>query len=321
MPARAWDEEGHVIVTELAVRLLGDDAPEFIRNAAARARLSFLSAEPDRWRNMQLPPMGHINSPDHYIDIELLELYGLTPQTLPPFRYDYVAAMVRHKAAHPDQAYHYDPSKDNDRSKEWPGFAPYRISELYVQLKSSWRTLNTYEKYADVAGDAAIQNCREDIVYLMGILSHYVGDCAQPLHTTKHFNGWVGENPKGYTTDTKFHQHIDGGVISAAKIRAEGLFERLPTAPRAVAEQPESGVFRDVVAYCLETFAWVEPIYELEKRGAFRAESESFAEGTRFIEDRLVAGAVMLAGLWDAARRDAGIDAYREKSFQRRRGE
>ena len=39
----------------------------------------------------------------------------------------------------------------------------------------------------------------------MGVMGHYVGDGSQPLHTTVHFNGWVGDNPKGYTTKQTFH--------------------------------------------------------------------------------------------------------------------
>jgi hypothetical protein len=312
-PVHAWDETGHVIVTELAVKLLGDNAPEFLKTSAARARLNFLCAEPDRWRNLRLAPMGHINNPDHYIDFELLALYDLTPQTMPSYRYDFVAAMARYKALHPDKDFQYDASKDDDRSKEWPGFVPYRICEVYAQLRSSWRTLNTYEKYRDKVSEAALENCRQNIIYLMGILSHYVGDCSQPLHTTKHFNGWVGENPNGYTTSSKFHALIDGGVIDAARIRTQDLFERLPSSPRSI---DETKLFPGVIAYCLDTFGEVENTYQLEKKGAFRLGSGAFPEGKRFVEERLVAGAVMLAGLWEAARHDPGIDTYREKIFQ-----
>jgi hypothetical protein len=312
-PVRAWDEAGHVIVTELAVRLLGDNAPDFLKTSAARARLNFLCAEPDRWRNLKLAPLPHINSPDHYIDFELLALYELTPQTMPPFRYDFVAYMARYKAAHPDKNFEYDASKDDDHSREWPGFVPYRICELYAELRSSWRTLNTYEKYRERVSEAAIENCQQDIIYLMGLLSHYVGDCSQPLHTTKHFNGWVGDNPHGYTTSPKFHAVIDGGVIDAGRIRSQDLFERLPSGLRKI---DETKLFPEVIAYSLEAFGEVEHTYQLEKQGAFRPGSDSFPEGKRFVEDRLCAGAVMLASLWEATRHDPGIDAYREKQFQ-----
>lgn len=47
----------------------------------------------------------------------------------------------------------------------------------------------------------------------MGVMGHYVGDLTQPLHTTKNYNGWVGENPAGYTTSKGFHAWIDGGFL------------------------------------------------------------------------------------------------------------
>ena len=57
----------------------------------------------------------------------------------------------------------------------------------------------------------------------MGILAHFVGDAAQPLHTTKHHHGWKGDNPNGYTTENSIHAYIDGGVIKTQRIDAEGV--------------------------------------------------------------------------------------------------
>ncbi|HZS58046.1 MAG TPA: hypothetical protein VFA43_02170 [Gemmatimonadaceae bacterium] len=38
-----------------------------------------------------------------------------------------------------------------------------------------------------------------------GILGHYVADGSNPHHTTIHFDGWVGDNPNGYTAAHGFH--------------------------------------------------------------------------------------------------------------------
>ncbi|MCP4591090.1 MAG: hypothetical protein GY842_10120, partial [bacterium] len=82
-PAVGWGERGHVAITQAAVELLDAGFPEFVKTDAARARLAYLSVEPDRWRNLNLAPMGHINKPEHYCGIEALGLYGLPPETLP----------------------------------------------------------------------------------------------------------------------------------------------------------------------------------------------------------------------------------------------
>ena len=309
--ALAWGEDGHSAVTQAAVDLLPDDVPAFLKTPAARARLVYLSSEPDRWRNLELPPMGHINKPEHYLDVDLLPLYDLDPKRLPPFRHEYIAAIELFKAVHPDRDYRYDPARDLDRSKEYPGFAPWRICEMYVQLKSSWRTLNTCEKHREVAGEETLVNCRENIVYLMGVMSHYVGDMSQPLHATKHHHGWEGDNPKGYCTDRGLHALIDDGVIDAARIDGRALLKHSP-AKRKLDDQR---LFDEVMTYVLETYSQVEPLYELEKRGAFKSDSPVFSDGVQFLEQRMLAGAVMLEALWERAARDAGIDEYRERAL------
>lgn len=311
--AWAWGERGHTVVTEAALELLADDMPAFLKTESARAWMVHLSSEPDRWRNLKLPPMGHINKPEHYFDVDLLPLYGLTAQTLPKYRHDYIAAMVLYKARHPDKDYGYNAARDREHSREWPGLAPYRICELYVQLKSSWRTLNTYQKYPEVAGEQTIDACRRNVIYLMGMMNHYVADTAQPLHTTKHHHGWVGENPKGYTTEHGFHGFIDTGIIEVAQIDHRALLKLKP-AKRIIDDQR---LFEEVMEHILESFREVEPIYELERQGAFQPELPHFPEGVKFVQQRLRSAAVMLNALWESAYRNAGIDEFREAILRR----
>lgn len=314
-PAQAWDETGHSIVVDAAVRRLPADVPDFVRTGVAVKRLRYLASEPDRWRNMRMPPMGQLNSPDHYFDVELVELYELTPATLPPLRYALLSHIAAYKARHPDKDYQHDPAKDPEGKLGWPGFAPYRICELYVQLKSSWRTLNTYEKYRDVATEAELRAGRENIVYLMGIISHYVADVAQPLHTTVHYDGWTGPNPKEYVTRKGYiHRLIDAGVIERARLTAD----RLPKDVPAMRIDDEK-LFRQVVAFIQSSHGRMEEVYALEKRGAFESDSEHFAEGTALVADRLAAAGAMLAAIWDAAYRDAGTDPFRERRLRARR--
>src|SRR5437660_6203086 len=87
-PALAWDYEGHRLVNQLALASLPTNFPAFVRTPATAERVAFLAGEPDRWRNSPDLPLKHNNGPDHYIDIEALEPYGLNPEMLPVFRYD-----------------------------------------------------------------------------------------------------------------------------------------------------------------------------------------------------------------------------------------
>ena len=104
----------------------------------------------------------------------------------------------------------------------------------------------------------------------MGVLGHYVGDSAQPLHTTKHYNGWSGQNPKGYTSWNGIHAWIDGGLAAKAGIRIApllpqvGSVEVISLAPREDRRDP---MFVAVFDYLRRQHTMVEPLYLLEKEG------------------------------------------------------
>jgi hypothetical protein len=45
-------------------------------------------------------------------------------------------------------------------------------------------------------------------------LGHYVADGSQPLHTTIQYNGWVGSNPNGYTTEHGIHSQFESTYVA-----------------------------------------------------------------------------------------------------------
>jgi hypothetical protein len=307
-PAAAWDEHGHVIITELAHEKLPPTMPAWLRTSDVRARLAYLSAEPDRWRGQHNLHLDHINKPDHYLDIEMLEPYGMTLDKLPPLRRQYTDLLATARAEHPDRFPR--PEKDIDYTKGIPGFLPYSIAELQWKVAASWTTLKTYEKHAEFVRDDEMRFARDNVVFHMGILSHFVGDAAQPLHLSDHHNGWVGPNPKGYTTRKNFHQFIDGGVIDLHQITPQSLMPRA-AAPRKVST---TDYWSDIAVYLAEGHALVEPLYMLDKSGELKQE-----KGRRFIEDRLVAGGAMLAGVWVAGYEGAVIDDFRVRQLLKRK--
>src|SRR5690242_18856732 len=125
--ASAWDYEGHHAVNELALDSLPTNFPSFVLTREARVRIEFLAGEADRWRNITDAKtgrglaLGHASGPDHYLDLEDLKLYGLTPETLPPLRYDFVADIVKAREAHPEKFPPIDPAHDSDHTRELSG--------------------------------------------------------------------------------------------------------------------------------------------------------------------------------------------------------
>jgi len=307
----AWDYEGHRLVNQLALAALPTNFPAFVQTPEARERIAFLSGEPDRWRNTSDLPLKHFNSPDHFIDLDDLPLYRLSPQTLSHFRYEFTAQLAMVRAANPKIFPPITATNDWDRTKALIGFLPWTITEYYGKLKSSFSYLKTFE---EAGTPEEIANARENVIFFMGVTGHFVGDAAQPLHTTHHFNGWVGRNPHGYTTNKTFHGWIDGGYFHKT-----GLFTLADLQDRSRPAQmlwPENlqvhhdDVFPEVMNYVLEQHKQVEPLYQLEKEGKFSGEGERGWEGRAFLAGQLAKAGQMLSDLWYSAWQQAPSDTY-----------
>jgi hypothetical protein len=318
--ASAWDYEGHRTVNQLALASLPTNFPAFVRVPEAAERVAFLAGEPDRWRNMQDLPLRHCNGPEHYIDAEELAVYGLKPETLPVFRYEFVADLALIRKAHPEKFPTIDPSRNEDHTRELIGLLPWAIAENYAKLKSEFSYLKTYQ---DSGGSPEeIANAQANILYVMGVMGHYVGDASQPLHTTIHHHGWVGENPQHYTTSSRFHSWIDGGYF--AKIGGPNLNEMEPklrpaqlVAINGRPAKPEE-MFQAGMIFIMEQNKLVEPLYQLEKEGKLSGEGETGLEGKAFLYGQLIKSGQLLGDIWYSAWQQAPPDTFLKAQLARR---
>jgi len=315
----AWDYEGHHAINELALASLPKDFDAFTLTPALKHRIEFLAGEPDRWRNIGDLPLKNLNGPDHYIDLEELKLYDLTPETLPIMRYDFAADIARARAAHPERFPAIDPEKDADHTRELDGFLPWAITENYGKLKSCFSYLKAFQRYGGTREEIA--NAQANAVYVMGVMGHFVGDGSQPLHTTIHHHGWVGDNPHGYTTNAAFHAWIDGGYFrQTGGIKVETLVGRIHPAERIENAETPDGMFRAAVTYLTAQNKLVEPLYQLEKEGKLTGEGDKGLEGRPFLEGQLVKAGQMLGNIWYTAWLEAPEDQYLQAQLEQRNG-
>ena len=277
----AWDYAGHRLVNQLALAGLPPEFPAFVRTPQAAERIAFLAGEPDRWRNTTDLALRQANSLDHYLDLEQLTAVGLEAATISPLRYEFAAQFAAARAAHPDKLPAIDPAKDTDRTREWPGFLPWAITENYARLKSEFSSLKTFQDSGGTPDEIA--NAQANIIYTMGVMGHYVGDSTQPLHTTMHNHGWVGDNPKGYTTWSGFHAWIDGGFMAkVGLVPADVLPRARParTLPTATPPGTRDTLFSTVMSQLATQHAQVEPLYALDQAGKLKGDSPAAsAEG------------------------------------------
>jgi hypothetical protein len=155
----------------------------------------------------------------------------------------------------------------------------------------------------------------------MGVMGHFVGDASQPLHTTKHFNGWVGENLSHYTTEHTFHQLIDGGFFNrTGGIDVKKLSAKIHPAEKITAASDPNGIFRTSVDFVVANNQLVEPLYKMEKEGKLSTEGDAGAEGRAFLETQIVKSGQLLGNLWLTAWETAPEDTYLERELQHRSG-
>ena len=319
--ALAWDYEGHRLVNQLALASLPTNFPSFVREPAAAERVAFLSGEPDRWRNTPDLPLKHFNGPDHYIDLEQLEPYGLTANTLPVFRYDFVAELALTRKAHPEKFAAVEAGRNEDHTRELVGLLPWAITESCGKLKSCFSYLKAFEE--DGGTPEEIANAQQDIVYVMGVMGHYVGDASQPLHTTVHHHGWIGDNPHQYTTKPTFHSWIDGGYfakVGGAKLKE--LENKLRPAQLVALNgrnaKPEE-MFQAAMAFIVEQHKLLEPLYQMDKDGKLSGEGETGQQGKAFLEGQLVKSSQMLGDIWFSAWQQAPPDTYLKAQLAKRK--
>jgi hypothetical protein len=286
--ALAWGPDGHRFVNRNAALHMPAEMPVFFRNAVDR--LEYLGPEPDRWRSITEPSLKNAQEPEHFIDLELLDGFG----DLPRKRFDYYQKLeaFRTSGAPPSAAVvaaggqlSATQAKHDLLLPERVGLQPWITIEVYERLVVAFR------EYRQLLKEGKAPKPTEDnAIFYAGWLGHYVGDGANPMHTTISYNGWVGPNPHEYTTSKSTHFEFESRFVHD-NVKSEDVAPLLHPASRV-----QGDVFVDYVDYLRENNTLIEKTYQLEKAGAFKGAGTP--EGRDFVIHRLAAGSQKLIDLW-----------------------
>jgi hypothetical protein len=266
----AWGNKGHLMINQAAIDAAASKLPEFMNTD--REHLIFNANEPDRWREEGRTPMNMAQEPDHIFDSEK---WGLI-STLPADRYTFIQELSQRGVS------------------IRIGYLPYAIIENYGRL------VNAFRHWRNAQTPIERASSRANAVYVAGVLGHYVGDAAQPMHVTIHYNGWAAgvPNPNNFTTERNIHSRYESLYVNAAidigRVRpGVRTPQRLPNVWESIKQQ---------LSLSLSELA---PLYELEKAGEFNPEKPR-AKGTDFIATELSRAGSMLAALWYTAWLESG---------------
>ncbi|HKX31900.1 MAG TPA: hypothetical protein VJ302_29710, partial [Blastocatellia bacterium] len=258
---QGWGPYGHELSGRTAALKMPKEMPKFFRQSVDQ--LAHLNPEPDRWRDRTESDldkcMDTAMAPEHFLDMELVP----KPAFEAVNRYDFAAELIK-AGQKPTTA----------------GFLPYRIMELFQTLRVEfrlWRAENDPAKRKWI---------EQRIINDAGILGHYVSDGANPHHTTIHFNGWSGDNPKNYTINTRergIHFRFESEYVSA-QIKLNEVLPLVSPQPRLL-ENPREEIWK----YLRASNSLVEQVYILDQQEAFNAANTSGPHKT-FVKERLAVG-------------------------------
>jgi len=265
-PAFPWGPEGHEYINQSAALKAPvgmADFPSFFKSHESIQIITYNGREPDRWKKLPGYGRGDGHSLAHYVNLD-------STQDLPETR-DHIIALQMYQ--------------ERGLDSRVLGLLPYYIIETYEKLRIS------FSEYRELVRQrSGTRPLEVNILYYAGLLGHYVGDGSQPLHTTTHHHGWVGENPNGHAMDEGIHRRFEAEFVR--NIKADDFLEMLKTSSRL------HNPFSEIIAYLKKTHSYMEKVYELDKAGAF---SEPTPESLRFVKERLAAASQMLLNLWYTA--------------------
>jgi len=255
--ASAWWSGGHESIASAAATRLPDEVPSFFRRGGKH--LAHFSVEPDRWKNREALFLRRSEEGNHFVDTEDLEgkAYPATN------RFDAMKMVYTELKKEPNKI----------------GLLPYAIVENYERLMVAF-----YDHRKAPADESVTMKC---LVY-GGILAHYTGDAAMPLHTTTDFDG--RKQPDGKARQRGIHAKID------AFPEKNGL--TVEEICRGLEAKKVDNVWEYVAMFLAASYGQVEKCYEFDAKGAIVTPTD---ESRAFILARCRAGAQFTLDLWYTA--------------------
>jgi hypothetical protein len=317
-----WGERGHDLVTRVAVRLVDQRAgaaqPAYARLLRQKEHmLGHLANVPDIvWRGMDAK-VRSANGPTHYIDLEYVRAGHPEPHpnALPASAQQLREAIAKTCKQDPKNC---APGEDMAAKIAKTGHAPLRILQLWSALEQEFRKIASIQKQSKTmprSDKRAATAAMNRALGLAGLLSHFVADLGNPLHTTKNYDGRL-------TGQGGLHAYFETHVVNALSLRlSHEVYQE------AQSEQPFAKLIKKVKPQSRAAKVWalvvdshqrIDDLFAMDRQLSLVKKGDRILAGQRreaeivapkyqaFITSRLAMAADALAHIWLAAWQAAG---------------
>jgi hypothetical protein len=305
----AWGARGHGLICEAAIHLINDaDLKRYLLKRVQA--ITYLCNLPDtHWRSDRGAEVG---GPTHFFESDVL---GLTLEQIPVGTYQELEKMVAGKT---------------NLQKQKPLISAAR------EMGSSWWRAEQFVRLAKEAGQKAATKkslSKEDndlfrMWVMMGLLGHFVGDNAQPFHTTMDYDGWLSGHGG-------IHSYYESDLVN--ELSASALTDILKGAKKAEKElqltpqdQPTLMMKKLAILSFKDkaTLLKLDPILqpskltnikglEIRDEAERKPASVSVKSFQPILTLHMTRGAVLLAAMWEQIYKNVGkVPLSEDKSFR-----
>jgi hypothetical protein len=251
LPVRlsAWGARGHSVVSRAAIQSLPLSVPLFLsRQIDWIGERSVLA---DTWRRPTEPFLKELEDPNHVWQMERFGFLRTVPRSRDEFMLAIYDEYQRIKASDPDRAVYMN--------MHYTGTLPYAAVEGYERLKVAFRMFR--DQRAAKQDTAFLE---QDAAFYVGWMSHYVADAAQPMHTSVKYDGWIGDNPRGYTRQPGIHWKYENDFVELIGLSDRDIIGRISPNPARLADP-----FTAMLDHLARSHQRVEPLYALDQQRGF----------------------------------------------------
>ncbi|NJL26208.1 MAG: hypothetical protein HC902_14335 [Calothrix sp. SM1_5_4] len=184
--------------------------------------------------------------------------------------------------------------------KEDAGRSFWRVRELVGQLESTAKALRELdvEKEKEKEKEKRASTPAGRWLVLAGVLSHYVGDLAQPLHVSENYDGQM-------TGQKGIHSYFEDTCVDELFPKIQSRVDNLARDRWPAFRKKNGGksLLELLEALARGSIRNVEPLLKIDKKNKRDNLKASCARYEQMIADRLVEGSLVLAEIY---RRNVG---------------